>query len=204
MLSFRRHARLIAAGTLAGSVALAVSVGSAVPAMAAPASPGAPAVTAATGMPPVAQRPAFDVTALTARSWTQTQAVAHRVQAGLHAKQDAARARAAAAAAARKLASHDPRTIAQGMLARYGWKPSQFPYLDKLWFHESGWQVTATNAGSGAYGIPQSLPGSQMSSAGPDWRTNAATQIKWGLTYIQGRYGSPGGAWAHEISHNWY
>jgi hypothetical protein len=204
MPSLRRHARLIAvAGTLAGGAALGVS--SAVPAMAAPASPGVPAGTAAAGAPQVAQRPALDVTALTARSWTQTQAAALRVQAGLNAKQDAARAKAAAAnAAARELASHDPRTIAHGMLARYGWQSSEFPYLEKLWFHESGWQVTATNASSGAYGIPQSLPASQMSSAGADWRTSAATQIKWGLTYIQGRYGSPSGAWAHEVSHNWY
>ena len=73
-----------------------------------------------------------------------------------------------------------------------------------MMFHESGWQVTATNPGSGAYGIPQSLPASQMASAGPDWRTNPATQIKWGLTYIHDRYGSPSGAWAHEQSHNWY
>jgi hypothetical protein len=64
--------------------------------------------------------------------------------------------------------------------------------------------VTAENASSGAYGIPQALPGSQMASAGSDWRTDAATQIKWGLTYIQQRYGSPCGAQAHEQSSGWY
>ena len=64
--------------------------------------------------------------------------------------------------------------------------------------------MTAENPSSGAYGIPQALPGSQMASAGADWQTSAATQIKWGLTYIQGRYGSPCGAWAHEQSNGWY
>jgi hypothetical protein len=88
--------------------------------------------------------------------------------------------------------------------SKYGWASSQFTCLNQLWFHESGWQLTATNPSSGAYGILQSLPASQMSSAGPDWKTNPATQIKWGLTYIQGRYGSPCGAWAHEQADNWY
>ena len=64
--------------------------------------------------------------------------------------------------------------------------------------------MTAENPTSGAYGIPQALPGSEMSSAGADWQTDAATQIRWGLTYIQGRYGSPCGAWAHEEADGWY
>jgi hypothetical protein len=76
--------------------------------------------------------------------------------------------------------------------------------LEPLWEHESGWNVTAENPSSGAYGIPQALSGTMMASSGPDWQTNAATQIRWGLTYIQGRYGSPCGAWAHEESDNWY
>jgi len=81
--------------------------------------------------------------------------------------------------------------IAQAMLGSFGWSSSQFSCLDPLWAHESGWSVTAANAGSGAYGIPQALPGSRMASAGPDWQTNAATQIRWGLEYIKGTYGSP-------------
>lgn len=97
-----------------------------------------------------------------------------------------------------------PQQIAEQMLGRFGWSSSQFTCLYPLWEHESGWSLTAENPSSGAYGIPQSLPGSQMSSAGSDWQTDAATQIKWGLTYIQGRYGSPCGAWAHEQSVNWY
>jgi hypothetical protein len=80
----------------------------------------------------------------------------------------------------------------------------QFSCLDPLWDHESGWSVTAANPGSGAYGIPQALPGSRMASAGPDWQTNAATQIKWGLEYIKGSYGSPCAAWAHEQATGWY
>jgi hypothetical protein len=100
--------------------------------------------------------------------------------------------------------SGSPQQIAEGMLAQFGWSSSQFSCLQPLWEHESGWNVTAENPTSGAYGIPQALPASQMSSAGADWQTNAATQIRWGLTYIQGRYGSPCGAWSHEEAVNWY
>jgi hypothetical protein len=124
------------------------------------------------------------------------------------AKAEAAKAaKARAAVRARKAVvtlSGSPRDIAQQMLGRYGWSSSQFSCLSPLWAHESGWSVTAANPSSGAYGIPQALPGSQMATAGGDWLTNAATQIKWGLTYIQGRYGSPCGAWAHEQSAGWY
>jgi len=85
-----------------------------------------------------------------------------------------------------------------------GWEYAQFSCLVKLWERESNWRLTATNKSSGAYGIPQSLPASKMASAGADWRTNAETQIKWGLGYIEGRYGSPCAALAHSDSHNWY
>jgi hypothetical protein len=81
--------------------------------------------------------------------------------------------------------------FAQAALKSYGWGPSQWPALKALWNGESGWNYRATNASSGAYGIPQALPASKMASAGSDWRTNAATQIKWGLGYIKSRYGSP-------------
>jgi hypothetical protein len=101
-------------------------------------------------------------------------------------------------------ASGSAQQLAQAMLASFGWSSSQFSCLDPLWAHESGWSVTAANAGSGAYGIPQALPGSRMTSAGPDWRTNAATQITWGLDYIKGTYGSPCGAWSHEQAAGWY
>jgi len=90
------------------------------------------------------------------------------------------------------------------MLSSFGWSPSaQFSCLDNVWSRESGWRVNAENA-SGAYGIPQALPGSKMATAGADWQTNPATQIKWGLGYIQGRYGSPCGAWAFWQNNGWY
>ena len=85
-----------------------------------------------------------------------------------------------------------------------GFGIDQFPCLNKLWNKESGWRHTASNPSSGAYGIPQSLPGSKMSSKGSDWKTNPATQIKWGLGYLEGRYGSPCKAWSHSQSVGWY
>lgn len=88
-------------------------------------------------------------------------------------------------------------------LSRFGWGADQMPWLIRLWNQESGW-INQVNKSSGAYGIPQALPGSKMASAGPDWRTNVDTQINWGLGYIAGRYGSPQAAWSHEVSHNWY
>ena len=107
-------------------------------------------------------------------------------------------------ASAAPVASGSPQQIAQAMLGSFGWSSSQFSCLDPLWAHESGWSVSAYNAGSGAYGIPQALPGSRMASAGPDWQTNAATQIRWGLEYIKSTYGSPCGAWDHEQATGWY
>jgi hypothetical protein len=97
-----------------------------------------------------------------------------------------------------------PRQVAVQMLGQYGWDSGQFSCLDPLWTHESGWNVYAHNPSSGAYGIPQALPGDRMASAGPDWASNPATQIRWGLTYIQGRYGSPCAAWDHEQATGWY
>jgi hypothetical protein len=95
-----------------------------------------------------------------------------------------------------------PRAIARAQLADRGWS-DQYGCLDSLWSKESGWRVYAANS-SGAYGIPQALPGSKMASAGSDWRTNPATQIRWGLGYIASSYGSPCNAWSHSQAHNWY
>ncbi|MGC4745764.1 transglycosylase SLT domain-containing protein [Micromonospora sp. DT201] len=78
-----------------------------------------------------------------------------------------------------------------------GFGIAEFPCLEKLWTKESGWNHKANNSSSGAYGIPQALPGSKMSSVASDWRTNPATQIKWGLGYIKGRYKTPCGAWSY-------
>ena len=94
--------------------------------------------------------------------------------------------------------------IARGMMASYGWGDDQFSCLVSLWNRESSWNYQAENASSGAYGIPQALPGSKMGSVGADWRTNPTTQIVWGLGYISGRYGSPCSAWAHSEATGWY
>lgn len=97
-----------------------------------------------------------------------------------------------------------PQAIAQSMVAARGWADSEFQCLVSLWNRESGWNPFASNASSGAYGIPQALPGSKMAFAGSDWQTNPATQITWGLGYISGRYGTPCGAWGHSQSTGWY
>jgi hypothetical protein len=96
------------------------------------------------------------------------------------------------------------KSIAYNMLPSFGFNQgSQYTCLVSLWNQESNWRWNAENA-SGAYGIPQALPGSKMASAGSDWRTNPATQIKWGLGYIKQIYGTPCGAWSHEVSAGWY
>jgi uncharacterized protein YabE (DUF348 family) len=97
-----------------------------------------------------------------------------------------------------------PQQIAAQQVAAHGWGSDQMNCLTLLWDHESGWRVDAANADSGAYGIPQALPGAKMSAAGADWQTNARTQIAWGLSYISGVYGTPCGAWGHELDVNWY
>ncbi|CAL9427077.1 hypothetical protein SUDANB120_01967 [Streptomyces sp. enrichment culture] len=92
------------------------------------------------------------------------------------------------------------KAIAQQMIK----DPAQFAAFDKIISHESGWDHTATNASSGAYGLVQALPASKMASAGSDWKTNPATQIKWGLDYMNERYGSPVGAWNFWQANHWY
>ena len=122
------------------------------------------------------------------------------------AQQAAARQAAAQRAATEAAASQAPsgaQQIAEQMLAQYGWA-GQFSCLDSLWAQESGWNLYAENPSSGAYGIPQALPGSKMASAGSDWESDAATQISWGLGYIRAMYGSPCAAWGHEEAADWY
>lgn len=114
---------------------------------------------------------------------------------------------AAAASFAPPAGTPDPgsaKAIAADMVSARGWGADQYNCLVALWQKESGWNVYAMNPSSGAYGIPQSLPGNKMASVGADWQTNAATQITWGLNYIQGRYGAPCGAWAHSQQVGWY
>ncbi len=93
---------------------------------------------------------------------------------------------------------------ALSQLANYGWDETEILPLIELWNRESGWNPNAHNGGSGAHGIPQALPASKMASEGSDYYTNGNTQIRWGLGYISGRYGSPSNAWAHFRSHGWY
>jgi hypothetical protein len=105
-------------------------------------------------------------------------------------------------------ASGAAQNYAKSILSHYGWGPSQFGPLKKLWNGESGWNYRAKNPSSGAYGIPQALPASKMASAGSDWLTNYKTQIRWGLGYIKGRpdYGSPAAAYSKWLarSPHWY
>lgn len=104
----------------------------------------------------------------------------------------------------RSLSESDPKDIALALMGDFGFGSDQFGCLDSLWTRESNWNPFADNPTSSAYGIPQALPGSKMASAGADWATNPVTQIKWGLGYIQDRYGSPCAAWGHSESVGWY
>ncbi len=98
------------------------------------------------------------------------------------------------------------RDIGKQLAAGYGWTGIEWQCLDNLFERESNWRHLIANPSSGAYGIPQALPGSKMASAGADWQTNPATQITWGLGYIKGRYGTPCVAWGKwtERSPHWY
>ena len=151
--------------------------------------------------------------ALAAQAASNTLAAAHENSGG--AKMAAALAQVKAAAdrareaaerreAILRNAREDPRSVARLMLAERGWGSTQFSCLNSLWNKESRWNYQASNPSSGAYGIPQALPGSKMATAGSDWRTNPITQIEWGLDYIADRYGTPCGAWAHSQSVGWY
>ena len=133
-------------------------------------------------------------------------------------------AQAAAEAAAQAAAEHEAalRKATREAARRPGAVPSSVPVgdvkeyaaslvaadqwgcLEALFQRESGWNPAAMNKSSGAFGIPQALPGSKMASAGEDWQTNPLTQVRWGVSYINARYGSPCGAWAHSESHGWY
>ena len=123
-----------------------------------------------------------------------------------------AEAAAAKAAQARALANRgyepgttDPKEMARQILKnKYGYGDSQFSCFNNIIIRESMWKVNATNPSSGAYGIPQALPGSKMASVGSDWRTNPATQIIWGVEYMKKRYGSPCEAWSFKRSRGWY
>jgi hypothetical protein len=111
--------------------------------------------------------------------------------------------RPAAITETRTLSQSDPHDIAKALMPQFGFSLGEYGCLESLWNRESGWNPHAANP-SGAYGIPQSLTGSKMASAGPDWQNDPVTQIKWGLGYIKDRYGSPCGAWGHSQATGWY
>jgi cell wall-associated NlpC family hydrolase len=97
------------------------------------------------------------------------------------------------------------RALGQRMASAAGWGSGpQWSCLDALWTRESGWLMVWNYQGSGAYGIAQALPASKMASAGPDYMTSPATQVRWGLGYIASRYGTPCGAQTHEEANGWY
>ncbi len=139
-------------------------------------------------------------------------------QAKLKAERDAALAKAKADAAAAEAAkakalanrgytpgTTDPKEIArQIMKNKYNYGDDQFSCFNNIIIRESMWKVNATNPSSGAYGIPQALPGNKMATVASDWRTNPATQIIWGIKYMKDRYGSPCSAWSFKRSHGWY
>lgn len=114
----------------------------------------------------------------------------------------------ASRSSARDASSFKPQgsyTVAQVQaMARQMVPGDQFQCFSNIVNHESTWNYKAQNASSGAYGLVQALPGSKMASAGADWQTNPATQIKWGLNYMNDRYGSPCGAWSFWQANNWY
>ncbi|MFL6078810.1 MAG: hypothetical protein ACJ714_02665 [Ornithinibacter sp.] len=137
-------------------------------------------------------------------------AKARKAAAERAAKARKAAAERAAAAAKRKRvianAQRDPKAAARMLMPEYGFSQSQWGCLERLWIGESGWNYKAENSSSGAYGIPQSLPGRKMASVAGDWRTNPVTQLKWGLNYIKQSYGSPCNAlsqWNARSPH-WY
>ncbi|MGW1047430.1 aggregation-promoting factor C-terminal-like domain-containing protein, partial [Streptomyces sp. NPDC002547] len=124
-------------------------------------------------------------------------------------KEAKARKEAEAASRASRGASSFPiqssYTVAQiQSMARQIVGANQFQCFSNIVDHESSWNYRAVNAGSGAYGLVQALPGSKMSSVGSDWQTNPATQIKWGLNYMNQSYGSPCQAWSFWQANHWY
>lgn len=126
-------------------------------------------------------------------------------QAEAAAAAEAQRQAEAAAALARVNTPDGARAYAAQLASeKYGWGSDQFSCLSSLWSKESGWNYQAYNDDGGATGIPQALPGSKMATFGADWQTNAATQIAWGLDYINRGYGTPCSAWGHSQSVNWY
>ena len=227
----RQLGSLLALSVLAGSASLAITTAAASPSMALPSSA---ATLAAVAHPAAAltelnesrmnraiSRTIERASIATAQVETSEKGQERTAQARAHladaaraerARKKAAATRAKKAAAARKAAAGvaaaqaDPQGVARRVMGEYGFGADQFGCLQQLWTGESNWNYAAQNAASGAYGIPQALPGSKMAVAGADWRTNPETQIRWGLGYIKAAYGTPCGALGFWNSHypHWY
>ena len=133
------------------------------------------------------------------RSDDERRPVADRAKA-----RDLASATGRATTGSQDLAKADPKVLARALMPEFGISASEFGCLDSLWSGESEWSTTADNPTSSAYGIPQALPGSKMASAGADWETNPATQIRWGLGYIRDRYGTACSAESFKQGNGWY
>jgi resuscitation-promoting factor RpfB len=148
--------------------------------------------------------PALAVAAIAASGWVAGGTAARPISPTVTTSATLLSTQAVAATASHHLGRN--RAIAWRMMGhRSPWRPKyQFRYVNRLWERESSWRVHAFNPYSGAYGIPQAVPGSKMASAGSHWRTSARTQIRWGFRYIRSRYGSPRKAWAHECAYGWY
>ena len=208
-LAARLRTTLVVSGAAVAVTGLAVSAG-----IVAESSPfGAPASAALAshqagddvGAAPVATRPTADDAHRARVVSRSVDRLDRRRAEGAVAQPAAPAARSPSRWTARPtLSSADPRTIAKALLSKYGYGQDQFSCLDSIYSQESGWNTHADNPASSAYGIPQALPGSKMATAGPNWENDAATQIKWGLGYIKGRYGSPCSAWGFKQSHGWY
>ncbi|MEU9355101.1 transglycosylase SLT domain-containing protein [Streptomyces griseoloalbus] len=147
-----------------------------------------------------------------ARKAAAETAIAKKQEAAEKAEREA-KERAEAKAAASREAARDASEIAVQSsysvadvqaIARQLVPADQFQCFSNIVDHESSWNYRADNPTSDAYGLVQALPGSKMASAGADWMTNPATQIKWGLGYMNDRYGSPCGAWNFWQANNWY
>lgn len=139
-------------------------------------------------------------------------AVVSAVMARAEAKRKAAEERkkkaadkASAKAQGYDLGVTDPKKMARQIAQnKFGWGATEFACYNKIIMRESMWDPQATNPSSGAFGIPQALPASKMASAGSDWRTNPATQIRWGLGYVKDTYQTPCQAWSFKSAHGWY
>ncbi|MEV6509199.1 lytic transglycosylase domain-containing protein [Streptomyces sp. NPDC051642] len=140
-----------------------------------------------------------------AKTAVAKKAAAEKAEKAAKEKAEAKAASAKASSSSSSFPVQSSYTVAQIQSMAASMVPSgQYQCFSNIVDHESSWNYRAVNASSGAYGLFQALPGSKMSSVGSDWQTNPATQIKWGLNYMDSRYGSPCEAWSFWQANSWY